>query len=88
MHNGRALEICKGNPLNHWLNTDLYMQSMKLQEAGARTTEKKKAIHFLEVAQGWEHFAFSLAVMKRLSTHQQVESLDGYSCSEAKLILG
>lgn len=65
LHKGRALKVYKGNPLYHWLNIDLYVQRMKLQETGVRTIEKKAAKHFLEVAQ--EHFAFSLAIRRDLS---------------------
>lgn len=87
LYKDTALKICKGNPLNHRLDTDLYMQRMKLQESGERTIEKK-ARRFLEVAQAWEHVAFPLAIRKRLIIYLGTTDrvLRWVSCSRAQLV--
>ena len=48
----RGLMTCKGTLLSYCLNTDLYVQRMKLQEAGKRTIAKKKTKHFLGTVKG------------------------------------
>ena len=60
---------------------------MKLQEAGERTVEKKKAKHFLAVLQGQVFYFPTGCDVLSNGMEQRVESLNGYSYNGAKLVL-